>query len=156
VHALGVIVHASPVRMETFEMIRNERNPTSTAHSLPLKDVPTRWNSKEMAIRRVLALRATIKTFCIRYRSEGCPQLTDDALRIRELIQRALRIFANLTKTYSESTSNTHLAISDLHDAITELRTMHDHVSLTEARKESYLAAVGKLQKYLLELLKND
>ncbi|KAI5454309.1 hypothetical protein NCC49_004367 [Naganishia albida] len=118
-----------------FESVRKEKNPTSAPNCLPLKDVPTRWNSKEAAIRRILKLRATVKTFCMRYKSEHCPQLTDDAFRILELIQPDLAVFARLTATYSP-TSNIHIAIGDLHDSITDLKTMHDHISLTAGRRE--------------------
>lgn len=155
-HSLGVFVHASPARMEAFENIRKERDPTITRGILPLKDVPTRWNSREAAIQRILKLRATIKVFCIRYKCERCPQLADDTFRILGLIQPALAVFRHLTLTYSESTANIHLAIGDLHDSITELRQMHDHVSLTEARRKSYNQAVSKLEKYLLLLLNNN
>jgi hypothetical protein len=126
------------------------------AGALPLKDVPTRWNSKELAIRRAIKVRATIKIFCIRYRGDKCPQIDDNAFRILELIQPALKVFKNITLTYSESTATIHHAISNLHDDITDLRSLHDQVSMTEARQASYLAAVGKLEKYLLLLLQNN
>ncbi|KAJ9091563.1 hypothetical protein QFC20_007606 [Naganishia adeliensis] len=135
---------------EASESRRSKRSAkTATPGILPLRDVPTRWNSKEATIRRILTWPATIKTFCIRYKNESCPQLGDDTFRILELIQPALVVFANLTFTYSEPTANVHLAINDLHDAITELVRMHDHASLIEERQPSYQAAVGKLEKYL-------
>jgi hypothetical protein len=67
-----------------------------------------------------------------------------------------LAVFAHLTATYSQANASIHHAINDLHDSITELRAMHDHVSLTPARKGPYLQAVGKLEKYLRLLLKNN
>lgn len=54
VHALGVFVHSSPQRMEEVERVRAIKNPETSKSLLPLKDVVTRWNSKEAAIERVL------------------------------------------------------------------------------------------------------
>ncbi|KAJ9091495.1 hypothetical protein QFC21_007195 [Naganishia friedmannii] len=155
-HSLGVFVHASPARMEIFETMRKDRDPTTRTGTLPMKDVPTRWNSREAAVQRILKFRATIKVFCIRFKCERCPQLGNDTFRVLELIQPALAVFRHLTMTYSEATASIHLAIGDLHDSITELRKMHDHVSLTEARQTSYNQAISKLEKYFSLLLKDN
>ena len=51
--------------MEAFERVRQEKQPDETPGLLPLRDVPTRWNSKEAAItskKGKIALEALMKS----------------------------------------------------------------------------------------------
>lgn len=90
VHQLGVYVHASPKRMAAFAQIRANKNPETSKGLLPLKDVVTRWNSKEAAIKRVLRLRATVESFTTRDTREKCPRFDKKVFVALERIQPTL------------------------------------------------------------------
>lgn len=155
VHQLGVYVHSSPKRMEDFERIRAKKNPETPKGLLPLKDVVTRWNSKEAAIGRVLRLRATVESFTTRATGGKCPQFkksTFDALRV---IQPTLKVFLNMTQVYSEVGASSYRIIPDLIDAIDQLEEIHSHPSVSAVRRECSDGAVDKLRKYLFKFLQN-
>lgn len=83
--------------MKASEDIRKNRGSHTPRGLLPLKDVPTRWNSAEAAIRRVLRLKKNMQAFCARYKHERCPQFTHEYFAALELLQPALAIFLILT-----------------------------------------------------------
>jgi hypothetical protein len=146
---LGLFVHGKSERVELFKSVRAVKNPKFTI--LPTKDVPTRWDSKELAISRVLQLKSTILLYCSRAR--GCPEFTEETFEMLELIQPALRIFADLTKTYSTKSANSHRVLPDLYHAISELERMGSDGRLTEERSASFKVAAAKVKKFMLRFL---
>jgi hypothetical protein len=152
VHLLGLYVHGKSERLEFFKSVRKLKNPGLTI--LPTRDVPTRWNSKELAIDRVLKLKATILLYC--KKSKGCPAFTEEDFDILGLIQPALRIFANLTAIYSMKEAHAYRVLPDLHNAITKLEELGEDERLTEERSRSFQVAAAKLKKYMTRFLQND
>lgn len=138
--------------MELFKNVRAKRNPDLNV--LPTRDVPTRWNSKELAIDRVLQLQETILLFC--RKCPGCPIFPEETFEILELIQPALKIFANLTATYSAKEANLYRVLPDLHHAISELERMGSDPVLTSNRSKSFNIAAAKIKKYMMRFLQND
>ncbi|KAJ9111765.1 hypothetical protein QFC22_006424 [Naganishia vaughanmartiniae] len=156
VHQLGVFVHASPKRRAAFEKVRADRNPDTPKGLLPLKDVATRWNSKEAAISRVLRLRETVEYFTTRAKSDNCPRFNKKVFDALLRIQPTLQIFLQLTLDYSEVGANAYRVLPDLVNAIDQITEIHDHPSVSTARKRSAEAACAKLSKYLKRFLHND
>lgn len=156
VHQLGVFVHHSPQRREEFEKVRQVHNPTETKNLLPLKDVVTRWNSKEAAIARVLRLRATVEHYTMRTKHKLCPRFSRDDFHALEAIQPSLKVFLDLTQTYSEIGAHSYRIIPDLHDAIEALTKIHSKPSVSKARQASSEKAKTKLRKYLIGFLNNN
>jgi hypothetical protein len=152
VHQLGLYVHGKLERSEFFKSVRALKNPG--LNILPTKDVPTRWNSKELAIDRVLKLKATILLYC--QKSKGCPLFTEDTFDVLGLIRPALRIFADLTATYSMKEAHAYRVLPDLHFAITELERMAADHRLTAERARSFEVAAAKIKKYMTRFLQND
>ncbi|KAJ9095036.1 hypothetical protein QFC21_005829 [Naganishia friedmannii] len=143
VHQLAVFVHSSPQRMEEFEKARGKLNPATPKGMLPLKDVVTRWNSKEAAIARVLKLRSK------------CPRFTKSTFDTLKLIQPTLKIFLNLTEVYSEVAASSYRIIPDLIHAIDQLEEIHKHPSAAHDRRRCVVEAVARLQKYLNKFVQN-
>jgi len=155
VHQLGVYIHSSPQRMEEFEKIRCKKNPDTPKGLLPLKDVVTRWNSKEAAIKRVLRLRETVEAYTRVSTGKKCPRFTKEVFEALSVIQPALKVFLHLTQVYSEVGAHSYRIIPDLINAIEELRELHAHPSVSTVRREASEAAIKKLQKYLNKFLMN-
>jgi hypothetical protein len=157
VHRLGVYVHSSPKRKEAFEKVRAKRDPDTPQGLLPLKDIITRWNSKEAAISRALRLRRTIESYTTQeYMNDSkCPRFTKGVFDALQVIQPTLKIFLQLTLTHSEAGSNVHRIIPDLQNAMDELKEIHQHPSVSAARRESSDAARDKLKKYMSTFLVN-
>ncbi|KAJ9116497.1 hypothetical protein QFC22_004939 [Naganishia vaughanmartiniae] len=145
----------SSKRMAAFEKVRASKNPETPKGMLPLKDVITRWNSKEAAISRCLKLRATIESFTARANSTKCPRFPSKVFDALERIQPTLAIFLNLTQVYSKVGATSFRIIPDLVAAIDEIEEIHNHPSVSTARRKSSVGAVKKLQKYLNKFLKN-
>jgi hypothetical protein len=154
VHRLGVYVHSSPHRRDAFETIRKAKNPELSRGNIPLRDVPTRWNSTEAAIRRAILLQDTILAFTNRYHGDHCPRFTKDTFRALQAILPALEIFAQLTARYSTVEANSYRILTDLHVAITTLEDMRSR--LPPNRQPSFRAAIAKLHKYMDRMLEND
>ncbi|KAJ9112258.1 hypothetical protein QFC22_006342 [Naganishia vaughanmartiniae] len=156
VHQLGVFVHASPKRRAAFEKVRADRNPDTPKGLLPLKDVATRWNSKEAAISRVLRLRETVEYFTTRAKSDKCPRFNKKVFDALLRIQPTLQIFLQITLDYSEVGANAYRVLPDLVNAIDQITEIHEHPSVSTARKRSAQAACAKLSKYLERFLQNN
>ena len=155
VHRLGVYVHSSSLRMDEFERIRAIRNPETRPGLLLLKDVVTRWNSKEAAIKRVLRLRGTVEVFTAREDDPKCPKFTSEVFAALDIIHPSLDVFLRLTQVYSEVGAHSYRILPDLINAIDELREIHDHPSVSAVRVASSQAAIRKLNKYLKRFLNN-
>lgn len=157
VHQLGTYVHSSPQRMEEFERIRAMKNPETPKGLLPLKDVVTRWNSKEAAITRALRLQSTMESFTARSIATGkkCPRLDKAVFQALALVQPSLKIFLQLTQVYSEVGAHSYRIIPDLINAIDQLKEIHSHPSVTKARRKSSDNAIKKLEKYLNRFIMN-
>ncbi|KAJ9122637.1 hypothetical protein QFC22_002066 [Naganishia vaughanmartiniae] len=155
VHQLGVFVHGSPRRMDAFERVRAVQNPETPKGLLPLKDVVTRWNSKEAAISRVLRLRKTIEAYTARQTANNCPIFTRATFNALAIVQPSLKIFLDLTQVYQEVGSNAHRILADLVHAVDEIRDLHDRPFVSTTRKQSSKQAIDKLQKYIKKMLKN-
>ncbi|KAJ9116313.1 hypothetical protein QFC22_004753 [Naganishia vaughanmartiniae] len=91
VHQLAIYVHASPQRKDEFETVRAAKNPETPKGLLPLKDVQTRWYSKEAAIARVIRLRKTVVAIHTRTGSK-CPRFTKQDFEALEIIQPTLMV----------------------------------------------------------------
>ncbi|KAJ9120568.1 hypothetical protein QFC24_005253 [Naganishia onofrii] len=154
VHQLGVFVHASPKRRAAFEKVRADRNPDTPKGLLPLN--ATRWNSKEAAIARVLRLRETVEYFTTRAKSDRCPRFNKKVFDALLRIQPTLQIFLQITLDYSEVGANAYRVLPDLVNAIDQITEIHDHPSVSSARKRSAQAACDKLSKYLKRFLDNN
>ncbi|KAJ9116495.1 hypothetical protein QFC22_001640 [Naganishia vaughanmartiniae] len=154
VHQLAIYVHSSPRRRDEFETVRAVKNPETSKGLLPLKDVKTRWNSKEAAISRVIRLRKTIVAFTTRAGSK-CPRFTKQDFDALEIIQPTLKVFLHLTLVHSEVGANAHRILPDLVYAIDKLQELHSHPSVSSSRRQSSDAAVKKLRKYLSRFIKN-
>jgi hypothetical protein len=156
VHQLGVYIHSSPLRMDEFERIRAAKNPETPKGLLPLKDVVTRWNSKEAAIQRILRLRASVEVFTARETNPKCRRFTRETFAALDIVHPSLKIFLQLTQVYSEVGAHSYRIIPDLINAIDQLRELHSHPSVSAARYESSEAAIKKLNKYLKRFLNNQ
>jgi hypothetical protein len=155
VHRLGVYVHSSPQRMEEFERIRSIKNPETPKGLLPLKDVVTRWNSKEAAIARVLRLRATVEIFTTRATSKKCPRFDTATFDALALVQGSLKVFLTLTQVYSGVGAHAYRIIPDLVTAVGDLERIHAHPSVSSARVKSGESAVKKFEKYIWTFIEN-
>ncbi|KAJ9095956.1 hypothetical protein QFC21_005318 [Naganishia friedmannii] len=156
VHRLGVYLHSSSLRMDEFERVRAAKNPDTPKGLLPLKDVVTIWNSKEVAIKRVIRLRDTIEVYTTRTRYPKYPRFPPEVFSALETIQPTLKIFLDLTLIYSKVEAQSYRIIPDLVDAIDQMRQIHSHPSVSNARYQLSEAAIKKLEKYLKKFLKNQ
>lgn len=141
--------------MEEFEKLRAARNPETLKFLLPLKDVVTRWNSKEAAIARVLRLRATIESFTTRAKGKNCPRFNKQVFDALRLIQPSLQVFLGLTQVYSEVGAHAHRIIPELINAMDDLKEYHQHPSVSSVHQNASERAVDKLHKYLQKFLVN-
>ncbi|KAJ9092756.1 hypothetical protein QFC19_008609 [Naganishia cerealis] len=141
--------------MDEFEKIKLAKNPETPRGLLPLKDVITRWNSKEAAIARVLRLRETVMSFTTRTNAKKCPKFNKAVFDALLLIQPSLKVFLNLTQVYSEVGAHAYRVIPDLIDAMEQLHDIHQHPSVSSARRTSSANAIKKLDKYLKRFLRN-
>ncbi|KAJ9117620.1 hypothetical protein QFC22_004470 [Naganishia vaughanmartiniae] len=155
VHQLGVYVHSSPLRMDEFERIRAANNPETRPGLLPLKDIVTRWNSKEAAIARVLRLRATVEVYTTREEGNKCPRFKKAVFDALAVIQPSLKIFLNMTMVYQEVGAHAHRIIPDLIGSMDELTEIHNRPHISAARRDSSTEAVQKLQKYVKKFVQN-
>lgn len=136
--------------------MRAKFNKDTPVGLLPLKDVATRWNSKEAAIARVLRLRETVDYFTTRAKSDKCPRFNKKVFEALVRIQPTLKVFLQLTWTYSEVGAHAYRVLPDLVDAIDQIKEIHDHPSVSSGRKKSAKAACDKLTKYLERFLDNN
>jgi hypothetical protein len=99
-------------------------------------------------------LKKTIIAYTTANTSKKCPRFTQDTFKALEQILPTLEIFLKLTKRYSTQGVNIHKVLNDMHNTIESLKKAMK--SAHPARRPSFEAAIDKLMKYMLPMLKND